>query len=72
MGSLISLADYAYGTLGFCGVSRSGFLRGRLAQAAHAARYRMHRTDLYGPVHAAAAWQAGNLIRAIRPRVRFS
>ena len=73
MGSLVSLADYAaYGTLGSHGFFRGGFLKGRLAHAAHAALYRMHQMDLYGPVRGGVVWLVDDLTRAVRPRVDLS
>jgi NADH dehydrogenase len=73
MGSLISLADYAaYGTLGSYGFFRGGFLKGRFAHVAHAALYRMHQMDLYGPARGGVIWLAADLTRAVRPRVDLS
>jgi NADH:ubiquinone reductase (H+-translocating) len=73
MGSLVSLADYAaYGTLGSYGFFRGGFLKGRVAHVAHAALYRMHQMDLYGPVRGGVIWLADDLIRAVRPRIHLS
>ena len=72
MGSLVSLADYAaYGTLGSYGFFRGGFLRGHLAHLAHAALYRMHQMDLYGPVRGGVTWFADDLYRAVRPRIHL-
>jgi NADH:ubiquinone reductase (H+-translocating) len=73
MGSIVSLADYAaYGTLGSYGFFRGGFLKGRFAQVAHAALYRMHQMDLYGPVRGGVIWLADDLTRAVSPRVDLS
>jgi NADH dehydrogenase len=73
MGSLVSLADYAaYGTLGSYGFFRGGFLKGHVAHIAHAALYRMHQMDLYGPVRGGVTWLADDLIRAVRPRIHLS
>jgi len=73
MGSLVSLADYAaYGTLGSHGFFRGGFLKGRLAHVAHAALYRMHQMDLYGPVRGGVIWLADDLTGAVRPRIDLS
>jgi NADH:ubiquinone reductase (H+-translocating) len=73
MGSLVSLGDYAaYGTLGSYGFFRGGFLKGRVAQLAHAALYRMHQMDLYGPARGGVTWLADDLTRAIRPRILLS
>lgn len=70
MGSLVSLGDYAaYGTLGSYGFFRGGFLKGRVAQLAHAALYRMHQMDLYGPARGGVTWLADDLTRAVRPRI---
>jgi NADH dehydrogenase len=72
VGSLVSLADYAaYGTLGSYGFFRGGFLRGHLAHLAHAALYRMHQMDLYGPVRGGVTWFADDLYRAVRPRIHL-
>jgi len=73
MGSLVSLADYAaYGTLGSYGFFRGVFLKSRLAHVAHAALYRMHQMDLYGPVRGGVIWLADDLTRAARPRIHLS
>jgi NADH:quinone reductase (non-electrogenic) len=70
MGSLVSLGDYAaYGRLGSYGLFRGGFLQGRAAQIAHAALYRMHQMDLYGPIRGGIMWLADDLARAVRPRI---
>jgi NADH:ubiquinone reductase (H+-translocating) len=72
MGSLVSLADYAaYGTLGSYGFFRGGFLRGHVAHLAHAALYRMHQMDLYGPIRGGITWFADDLYYTIRPRIRL-
>jgi NADH dehydrogenase len=44
-------------------------LRGHLAHLAHAALYRMHQMDLYGPVRGGVTWFADDLYRAVRPRI---
>ena len=68
----MSLADYAaYGTLGSYGFFRGGFLRGHLAHLAHAALYRMHQMDLYGPVRGGVTWFADDLYRVVRPRIHL-
>ena len=73
MGSLVSLADYvAYGTLGSYGFFRGVFLKDRLAHLAHAALYRMHRMDLYGPIRGGVTWLADDLIRAVCPHIRLT
>lgn len=73
MGSLVSLGDYAaYGTLGSYGFFRGGFLKGRVAQLAHAALYRLHEMDLYGPIRGGVTWLADDLTRAVRPRIHLS
>jgi NADH dehydrogenase len=70
MGSLVSLGEYAaYGTLGSYGFFRGGFLKGRIAQLGHAALYRTHQMDLYGPARGGVTWLADDLTRAIRPRI---
>jgi NADH dehydrogenase len=70
MGSLVSLGDYAaYGTLGSYGFFRRGFVKGRVAQLAHATLYRMHQMDLYGPARGGVTWLADDLTRAVRPRI---
>jgi NADH:ubiquinone reductase (H+-translocating) len=70
MGSLVSLGEYAaYGTLGSHGFFRGGFLKGRIAQLAHATLYRMHQMDLYGPARGGITLLANDLTRAIRPRI---
>lgn len=70
MGSLVSLGDYAaYGTLGSYGFFHGGFLKGRVAHLAHAALYRMHQMDLYGPARGGVTLLADDLTRAIRPRI---
>src|SRR6516165_10998752 len=72
MGSLVSLGDYAaYGTLGSYGFFRGGFLKGRVAHLAHAALYRMHQMDLYGPVRGGVTLLADDLTRAVRPRIHL-
>ena len=48
-----------------------GFLRGHLAHLAHAALYRMHQMDLYGPVRGGVTWFADDLYRAVRPRIHL-
>jgi NADH dehydrogenase len=73
MGSLVSLGEYtAYGTLGGYGFFRGGFLKGRVAQLGHAALYRLHQMDLYGPTRGGVTWLANDLSRAGRPRIRLS
>jgi NADH:ubiquinone reductase (H+-translocating) len=73
MGSLVSLGDYAaYGTLGSYGFFRGGFVKGRVAQLAHATLYRMHQMDLYGPARGGVTWLADDLTRAVRPRILLS
>jgi NADH dehydrogenase len=70
MGSLVSLGEYAaYGTLGSYGFFHGGFLRGRVAHLAHAALYRMHQMDLYGPVRGGLMLLGDDLTRVIRPRI---
>ena len=70
MGSLVSLGDYAaYGTLGSYGFFHGGFLKGRVAHLAHAALYRMHQMDLYGPVRGGLMLLGDDLTRVVRPRI---
>ena len=68
----VSLGDYAaYGSLGSYGFFR-GVFEGPLAKLAHAALYRMHEMDLYGPIRVVSRGWTTNLTRAVRPRIQLS
>ena len=45
---------------------------GPLAKLAHAALYRMHEMDLYGPIRVVSRGWTTNLTRAVRPRIQLS
>jgi len=68
----VSLGDYAaYGSLGSYGFFR-GVFEGPLAKLAHAALYRMHEMDLYGPIRVVSRGWTTNLTRAVRLRIQLS
>jgi hypothetical protein len=49
-----------------------GVFEGPLAKLAHAALYRMHEMDLYGPIRVVSRGWTTNLTRAVRPRIQLS
>lgn len=72
LGALVSLGAYnAYGTLGASGLLPGRFIRGRLAQWAHAGLHARHQAAVQGLGRAALGWLAEALHRRAGSPVRL-